>query len=183
MTFKELNFDYTLKISRRAKRLRLAVNRLGEVTLTRPAMISPLIAEKFLHSQAAWVLSKISEQASRPHDPLDRLTRRDYLFNREAARQLVLARLEVFNQIYKFKYQRVSIRDQKTRWGSCSRQGNLNFSYKLIYLEPELQDYIIVHELCHLEELNHSVRFWRLVAKAVPDFSRRRARLRRGLVQ
>lgn len=51
------------------------------------------------------------------------------------------------------------------------RQGNLNFSYKLIYLEPELQDYIIVHELCHLEELNHSVRFWRLVAKAVPDFS------------
>jgi predicted metal-dependent hydrolase len=89
---------------------------------------------------------------------------------RESARALVHARLEHFNAYYGFTYGRVSIRNQKTRWGSCSSKGNLNFSYRIIFLSPAAQDYLIIHELCHLKQFNHSVAFWSLVAEQCPDY-------------
>lgn len=92
----------------------------------------------------------------------------DFLEHKEKAREIILERLKYFSALYNFSHGRVSIRNQKTRWGSCSRQGNLNFNYRLFHLSPELRDYVIVHELCHLQEFNHGVNFWNLVAKAVP---------------
>ena len=74
---------------------------------------------------------------------------------------------------------RLSVRNQRTRWGSCSRTGNLNFNYKIALLPEPLADYIIAHELCHLGEFNHSQAFWDLVAVAIPDYRERRAELRR----
>ena len=65
---------------------------------------------------------------------------------------------------------RVTIREQKTRWGSCSRKGNLNFNWKLIMAPPQALDYVVVHELCHLYEFNHSPRFWALVSAQLPDY-------------
>lgn len=97
---------------------------------------------------------------------------------RETARALVHARLEHFNQYYNFTYNKVAIRNQKTRWGSCSNKGNLNFSVRILTLEPDAQDYLIVHELCHLKEFNHSSRFWDLVAQQIPDYKRIRRLLR-----
>ena len=76
------------------------------------------------------------------------------------------------------EYRRVSIKDQKTCWGSCSRKGNLNFNYKLLFLPEHLQDYVIVHELAHLVELSHSRRFWAVVAGVLPDWRVRRRELR-----
>ena len=98
--------------------------------------------------------------------------------DREAARVLVHARLEHFNQYYNFSYNKVTIRNQKTRWGSCSNKGNLNFSVRILALPRDAQDYLIVHELCHLKEFNHSSRFWDLVAEQVPDYKRIRHMLR-----
>ncbi len=98
--------------------------------------------------------------------------------HKESARKLVHERLEYFNQLYNFKYNKVAIRNQKTRWGSCSRRGNLNFSYRLALMEPRLADYIIVHELCHLKEFNHSQNFWDLVAQQFPDYRELRKRLK-----
>lgn len=89
---------------------------------------------------------------------------------RKKAFDLVCARLEYFNQFYNLKYNKVSIRNQKTRWGSCSSRGNLSFNVKILFLSPELQDYLIVHELCHLKEFNHSKRFWDLVEKQIPNY-------------
>jgi predicted metal-dependent hydrolase len=97
---------------------------------------------------------------------------------REDARTLVEARLTHFNEIYAFSYKRVAIRNQKTRWGSCSSHKNLNFHYKILFLSPELADYLIVHELCHLQEMNHGAAFWSLVSKTIPDYSARRHALR-----
>ncbi len=105
--------------------------------------------------------------------------RRDYLKYRSAARALVNSRLEYFNQFYNFKYNSVRIKNQRTRWGSCSAKGNLNFSYKLARLSPHQADYIIVHELCHIGEFNHSAKFWTLVAKTIPEYKKIRQELKR----
>lgn len=103
---------------------------------------------------------------------------KSYLLHKESARKLVRERLEYFNQFYGFKYNKVAIRNQKTRWGSCSKRGNLNFSYKLALLPPHLSDYIIVHELCHLQEFNHSQAFWDLVAKKFPEHGNLRKQMK-----
>ena len=102
---------------------------------------------------------------------------------REQARRFVENRLSYFNKFYNFEINHVSIKNTSTRWGSCSSMGNLNFNYKIIYLRPQLADYLIVHELCHLGELNHSKRFWELVAKTIPDYVNINKELRRTPVQ
>ena len=96
-----------------------------------------------------------------------------YLEHKEAARSLTLARLQHFNQHYQLSWNRVAIRNQRRCWGSCTSLKNLNFSYKILFLPPHLQDYIFVHELCHLQELNHSRNFWALVEQTVPDYRER----------
>src|SRR4051812_3740739 len=78
-----------------------------------------------------------------------------YLEHRTRAYELVMARLAHFNTFYNYKYNRVTIKNHTSRWGSCSRKGNLNFNYRIALLPPELADYIVVHELCHLGEFNH----------------------------
>ena len=102
----------------------------------------------------------------------------EYLKYKNQALELVRNKLEHFNQFYNFKYNKVTVRNQSTRWGSCSKSGNLNFNYKLALLPENLVDYVVVHELCHLGEFNHSKNFWDLVARTVPDYKKRRQELR-----
>ncbi|MES2217641.1 MAG: SprT family zinc-dependent metalloprotease [Pseudomonadota bacterium] len=84
---------------------------------------------------------------------------------RSQAKKLLPLRIEQLSNFCQLPFQNVSIRNQQSRWGSCSVEKNINLNYKLIFLPPELMDYIIIHELCHTEQLNHSAKFWRLVAK------------------
>jgi hypothetical protein len=93
-----------------------------------------------------------------------------YLEHKELARSLAHSRLEYFNQHYNLPYKRVAIKNQRRCWGSCSSLRNLNFNYKIYFLPPHLRDYIIVHELCHLVELNHKQEFWNLVAQQIPEY-------------
>ncbi len=101
-----------------------------------------------------------------------------YLKYKETARKLVEEKIEKWNVVYNFKYNRIAIRNQRTRWGSCSKKGNLNFNYKIALLPEKLAEYIIIHELCHLGEFNHSKRFWALVARVVPDYKECRKALK-----
>lgn len=101
-----------------------------------------------------------------------------YVVHKESARALVHARLTHWNQYYNLQYNRVAIRNQRRCWGSCTSLRNLNFSYKILFLPPHLQDYIIVHELCHLQELNHGQNFWNLVAQQVPEYRSHMAELK-----
>jgi len=96
-----------------------------------------------------------------------------------AARALVHARLGYFNSYYGFTYKKVFIRNTRTRWGTCSALGNLSFNYRIVRLPPDLQDYIVGHELCHLAHLNHSKEFWNLVARALPNWKSLRRELKK----
>lgn len=101
-----------------------------------------------------------------------------YQAHKEAARQLIHNRLQHYNTHYAYQWNRVAIRNQRRCWGSCTSLKNLNFSYRILFLPPELADYIIVHELCHLEELHHQQSFWDLVAETIPDYKERMQALR-----
>ena len=110
---------------------------------------------------------------------LGRRNRKQYLKVRDAARALVHSRVAHFNRHYGFKIKKIFIKNHKSRWGSCSEKGNLNFNYKLLYLPSAISDYIIVHELCHLAEFNHSPRFWSLVVRTIPNYEELKRELRR----
>ncbi len=91
---------------------------------------------------------------------------------RAQARRYLTARAAELARQHGFTYQRIAIKDQRTRWGSCSSRGNLNFNWRLMLAPPAAIDYVIVHELCHLHEMNHSRRFWTLVGRCCPDYRR-----------
>ena len=109
---------------------------------------------------------------------LPRRSRPHYLKYKEAARALVRARLLALNAHYQAPVKKVFIKNLKSRWGSCSERGNLNFNYRILFLPLPVADYIIAHELCHLREFNHSPKFWALVAQTIPNYKDVRRALR-----
>lgn len=164
------DLEYTLRVSDKAKRGRITISREGKVILTKPKRVSLESVEKFLILKADWVFKSLEKFKNLPNRLDTKNTKKEYLENKNKALTLAKSRIEYFNNIYNFKFNRVTIKNQKTRWGSCSKRGNLNFNYKIALLPVHISDYIIVHELCHLKEFNHSQRFWDLVAIAVPDY-------------
>lgn len=94
------------------------------------------------------------------------------------ARQGIIARVEELAAEFGFKYNKVSVRDQGTRWGSCSAQRNLNFSWRLMLAPLTILDYVIIHELAHTKQMNHSAKFWAIVENCMPDYKTHRKWLR-----
>lgn len=164
-----LGFEYTIKKHPRAKHIRISVRKDGSVTVTVPKRVAKKHGEAFVREKADWIRKRIEEQENSPSGLLLRGSEEEYQQYKEAARTLVHRRLEELNQVYGFEYGRVSIRNQRTRWGSCSAKGNLNFNYRIVFLTPQQQDYIVAHELCHLQQMNHSPAFWELVEQAIPN--------------
>ncbi len=182
----ELNgqrIEYELKTYRFSKTIKIMIRRDATILVTGPLRVTRRIVEGFIRRKADWIITNLERcrknLGSRPNRAQNKLTqRKEYLEYKEKARALVNERIEYFNRFYKFSFKKISIRNQSTRWGSCSRKGNLNFNYKLALLDPKLADYIIVHELCHLKEFNHSPQFWALVERTIPDYKERRRQLR-----
>lgn len=104
--------------------------------------------------------------------------RAHFMNHQAAARVLIHERLAHYAPLCGVTYTRVAVRNQRRRWGSCSSLGNLNFNYRLIFLPAHLCDYVIVHELCHLKELNHGPNFWAEVEKVLPEYLALEAELR-----
>ena len=94
---------------------------------------------------------------------------------RERAKSVLAQRTAHFARQIGVTYGRITVRDQKTRWGSCSQTGNLNFNFRLILAPLEVLDYVVVHELCHRRQMNHSAQFWQEVAQVLPDYRKRKA--------
>lgn len=97
---------------------------------------------------------------------------------RQQAREIISARAAHWAGLLGVKYNRIAIKSQRSLWGSCSRKGNINFNWRLAAAPAQALDYVVIHELCHLREMNHSRKFWAHVAQACPDFKQHRRWLR-----
>ncbi len=166
----EKEIKYTLKISKRARQMRLEINQKGELMVTVPRGIHYGFIKRFITEKAEWINHSLSHFNSVKDKVFLNTSRREYVKYKEAARLLAKNKIAYYNKFYHFKVNRIAIKNTKSRWGSCSKKGNLNFSYKIALLPEELADYVIVHELCHLGEFNHSKKFWKLVSLTLPHY-------------
>ncbi len=164
------DISYIIKNSKRAKRLRLAVYCDGSVVITSPLGTHKSVIEKFVADKKQWVLDKIHFFMSVDSKAIRTFSYEDYLEHKDQALALAHERVSFFNEVYGFSFNQIFIKNQKTRWGSCSGKQNLNLNYKIVFLPEKHRDYIIVHEMCHLQEFNHSRKYWALVEKALPDY-------------
>ncbi len=175
---------YEVKESTRARNVRITVCPDGRVEVVKPARASLAVVEAFVRTKQDWIARMcayaLKRRGGMPLEVLPKPRRgsRAYTDAVHTARALVHARLTYYAQEYGFSYGRVSIRNQKTRWGSCSAKNDLSFNYRIAFLPPELADYIIVHELAHTREHNHSPRFWAVVGAVLPMHKEYRRTLR-----
>jgi predicted metal-dependent hydrolase len=174
MTRKEIILDgsaleYWLRVSTRAKRVSLVIEHDGKLVAVLPQNKRECAVEKFIKENKNWINRNRSKQENSNVQFL-RLNKKLYIQHKKRAHAAIVERVQHFNTLYDFSFNRVSVRNQKTQWGSCSEKKNLQFNFRLIFLPPHLMDYIIVHELCHLAELNHSRSFWNLVAQTIPHY-------------
>jgi predicted metal-dependent hydrolase len=171
--------NYNLRKNRRTRKLRLTIYCDGSLAVSAPRGLTLTAIENYILQKSDWVLSKLKVFKKKGENGFfSKINSRDYPRLKKSALLLAQKKVAEFNQRYALPYRRISIRNQKTRWGSCSKMGNLNYNYKITLLPERLADYIIVHELCHLQEFNHSRRFWDLVSQTIPDFKQRRKEIK-----
>ena len=170
---------YTIRSSRRAKKVRLTMYCDAGLVVTLPLAMPLRNAAQFIRQKAQLIIKTLDffRQQTVILPPRERgMTEYEA---REQARVFIRGRVERFNKILKFSYNRIFIKAHRRKWGSCSHRKNLNFNYRILFLPQELADYIVAHELCHLKELNHSKKFWGLMEKILPDWRERRKQLRK----
>jgi predicted metal-dependent hydrolase len=134
------------------------------------------LPERFIEKNRKWIF-KNTEKLSKIKKK--NISQKDWKKNKEKYLKIAQKKVEEFNKFYNFSYKNISIRDQKSRWGSCSEKGNLNFNYRVFLLPEKEMDYIIIHEICHLKEMNHSWRFWNLVVQKSPNYKCLRKNLKK----
>jgi predicted metal-dependent hydrolase len=166
----------TYKLVRSSRKtLAVEIKGDGQVIVRAPYRISKREIDRFVTEKADWIdkhLSTIREsQAARPS--VKKLTSAEIQALADAAMKDFPERVRRFAPKVGVTYGRITIRNQKTRWGSCSSKGNLNFNCLLMFAPPEVRDYVVVHELCHRLEMNHSARFWAEVERVLPDYKAR----------
>ncbi len=161
---------YTIRYSNRARYINLVISACGEFIVSLPNNKTFIDAEKFIKNKKAWVLKNIKGFKSKPLISVPSYHGRKQELLKKYASVFVAEKINSFNEHYKFKFKKVYIKAHKAQWGSCSVKKNLNFNYKIIFLPEDVSEYIIVHELCHLKEMNHSKAFWSLVSKTLPNY-------------
>ena len=154
--------------------LSLQVRHDGQVLVRAPKNASLREIEAFVRKNADWLKKHLAmvekQRTAEASNPVVPLTMDDIRALADRAMGIIPDRTAYFASLIGVTYGRITICNQKTRWGSCSARGNLNFNCLLMLAPPEVLDYVIVHELCHRKEMNHSPRFWSEVAKVIPDY-------------
>lgn len=174
-----MDIEYHLIRSDR-RSIGIEVDREGKVTVRAPYSCEKKRIERFLLEKKNWIRQKVKlqkENAMKRQEKRE-MPEAEKKYYRNLAREVLGARTGYYARKMGVTYGRISIREQKTRWGSCSSAGNLNFNWKLVLMPPELLDYVVVHELAHRKEMNHSPRFWAIVERELPDYCNRREKLK-----
>lgn len=160
------------------KTVAIQVNSNLSVTVRASHSVSEKDIEEILKKKEAWIskhIEKIKETKERfEAEPTEKLTREKVIALAEEALKVIPERVEYFAKVIGVTYGKITVRNQKTRWGSCSSKGNLNFNCLLMLAPPEVLDYVVVHELCHRKQMNHSKAFWLEVEKVLPDYKEAR---------
>lgn len=141
----------------------------GTVLVRCPKRMSDAEIRSFVESKQRWIQKHLQNKQRLPQ-----FTPQQLQVMGEEAAQIINARAAYFTPLLGVTYHRITIRTQRTRWGSCSGKGNLNFNRLLALVPMEVLDYVVVHELCHLKEMNHSPKFWALLESILPDYKQRK---------
>lgn len=178
------NEEIEVEIVRSKRRsMALQIRTDGSVLARVPMRVSDRTIRRFVTSHARWIEENRSQMFARrqylaenPYDipEWESLTASD----KKIAKQKIIERVDYYADCMGIDYGSISMRNQKSRWGSCSSKGNLNFNCLLMLTPPEVLDYVVVHELCHRKEMNHSARFWAEVEHVLPDYEIQRKWLR-----
>lgn len=165
--------DITVIRSNR-KTVAIQVNSDLSVTVRAPRFASQKDIERILEEKESWICKHIEQIKKKKEkyeaENTEKLTHEELMALADKALDVIPGRVEYFAKLIGVTYGRITIRNQKTRWGSCSSKGNLNFNCLLMLVPSEIIDYVVVHELCHRKEMNHSKAFWTLVEKVLPDY-------------
>ena len=161
-------------IKSRRKTIAIQVNSDLSVTVRAPYSVTEKYIEEFLNKNEAWISKRMNEikvkKKSIESKNVENVTLDKIKILADQALKIIPTRVEYFARIIGVTYGNITIRNQKTRWGSCSSKGNLNFNCLLMLAPPEVLDYVVVHELCHRKQMNHSKAFWTEVEKVFPDY-------------
>lgn len=156
-----------------SKRRTLSVTvRDGKVIVRSPFGLSDEIINNFLDKHRAWIERKV-KLTQIIFDEMDKITESDIKRLREEAREYLTAKTEEYSKKMDLKYGRITITSAKTRYGSCSSKGNISYSYRLMLRPRYAIDYVVVHELAHLREMNHSKKFYEIISSVMPDYKER----------
>ena len=170
--------EYELIRSKR-KSLAIYVRRDGRVEVRAPFRTSRAYIDGFVSKKLDWIENTRNKLAVRQTAKKTiRLTAEEEARYKKQAKAYLQQKCRCFSEIMGLRHGEIRINRAKTRWGSCSRRGDINFTYRLLFAPEELIDYVVVHELAHLKEMNHSKGFWSVVEQTMPDYKARRKRLR-----
>lgn len=174
-------FPYEIIYSAR-KTLAIQITADGKVRVRAPKRMPHSVIENFLTEKEGWILKHLQQKKTAAENGYfqnqPQLSDQDRNRYREIARDIFTQKTAYYAQIMGVTYGRISIREQKTRWGSCSSDGNLNFNWRLIFAPEEVLNYIVIHELAHRREMNHSPAFYEVVKSVMPDYKKQQKWLR-----
>ncbi len=155
------------------KSLVIEVRPDGKVTVRAPYSLPYKEIEDYINKHAGKIEELIKKQNGRNAGALPKFTDEELAEAVAKAKEIIPPRAEYYANLIGVTYNKIGIKTPKTRWGSCSSKKNLNFSALLVLMPEEIMDSVIVHELCHLKEMNHSARFYDEILKVMPDYRER----------
>jgi len=168
--------EYTL-IRARRKTLGLQIKD-GKVIVRAPMRLPRATIDAFVTKHEDWIVKNLAKE--RAGQNLPKLTEQELGTLAKQAKEVIPARVAYYAALLGVEYGRITIRTQKTRWGSCSAKGNLNFNCLLMLAPSEVLDSVVVHELCHRKHMNHSKAFYDEIARVMPDYKARHAWLKQN---
>lgn len=168
-----MNIDYEIQKSRR-RSICLQITDDRKVIVKVPLGTPDSAALDFVKAKQDWIIKHLAkiEKQSALAEKMGALSAEDLAEIKKKAKLLIPRRVEYYAGLSGITYRRVFIKLQKTRWGSCSREGNLNFNCLLVLMPVEILDSVVVHELCHRRHMNHSKAFYDEILKIFPDYKR-----------